>query len=143
MTATLPTLTRTTSPVRRWWALHVGGDLDLATAPDLEARLARALAFHRDDGLVLDLSEVTFMDCAGLRPVLRARNRIEHLWLRGVHPRVRQLLDLAGVTDTLRILPTAQLWPAEADPLLCHVVLDDVSDHRPAQPLVRLGRVPV
>jgi hypothetical protein len=102
------------------------------------------VALHHGDGFVLNLSEVPFMDCAGLGPVLRVRNRLGPAFcLRGVQPRVRRLLDLAGVTSSLRILPAADAWPSEADPRHCHVVLDDLFDHRPAQPVVRLGGGPV
>lgn len=143
MTEMLPASSSLASPQHQWWALHVSGDLDLLTGPDLDARLGRALAVHRDDGFVLNLSDVLFMDCAGLGPVLRVRNRLGHrLCLRGVQPLVRRLLDLAGVTATLRILPATELWPAEADPLRCHVLLDDLLDHRPAPPVVDLRTVP-
>jgi anti-anti-sigma factor len=122
-----------------WWALHVSGELDIATAPDLEARLGRALAQHHGAGIVLDLSAVTFLDCAGLRPVIRARNRLAHrLCLRGVHGRVARLMDLADVTDSLRILPDAQPWPPESEPEHRGVVLDDLFDHRPARPVIDL-----
>jgi anti-anti-sigma factor len=127
-------------PLERWWALHVSGDLDLVSGPDLDARLGRAMALHHGDGLVLNLSGVPFMDCAGLGPVLRARNRLaERFCLSTLRPRVLRLLDLAGVRESLRILPDGGLWPAEADPQHCHVVLDDLFDHRPARPAVHLG----
>ncbi len=37
-------------------------------------------------------------------------------------PRVMRLLDLAGVTHSLRILPCGQLWPVEADAQTCFVL---------------------
>ena len=123
-------------PPMHWWALHVSGELDIATGPALDARLGRALAGHRGDGLVLDLTAVTFLDCAGLRPVVRASNRLgRRLCLRGVRGQVARLLDLTDVTASLRILPDAQAWPAEADPGHRGVVLDDLLDHRPAHPV--------
>jgi anti-anti-sigma factor len=109
--------------------------MDLLTAPDLDARLARAMTLHRGEGLVLDLTGVRFMDCAGLGPVLRARNRLaDRFWLRGVRPRVQFLLDITELTQTLRILPHGVLWPADADPQRCHVVFDDLLDHRRLTP---------
>jgi anti-anti-sigma factor len=113
--------------------LHVSGDLDVFSARDLDARLGRALALHRGDGLVLDLSNVPFMDCAGLGPVLRVRQRLEgRLALRGLQPQVDRLLNLARVVATVRILPPPGLWPSEADPHECRVVWDDLLDHRPS-----------
>lgn len=93
---------RIAGPPRVWQVVHVIGDLDLLGGLELDARLGRELAAHRGDGLVLDLSRVPFMDCAGLGAVLRARRRHGHrLRLRGVQPRVRWFLDLAQVTDVL------------------------------------------
>jgi anti-anti-sigma factor len=123
--------------------LYVSGDLDIATAPDLDARLGRACALHHGDGFVLDLAGVGFMDCAGMGPILRARNRLPNrLSLRGLQPRVLRLLDLTALTSTLRILAGETQWPAEADPKRCHVVLDDLHDHRPARHLAQPGNSP-
>jgi anti-anti-sigma factor len=114
-------------PPHHWWDLHVHGDLDLATAPDLDARLARALSRHADDGFVLDLSRVTFMDCAGLGPLLRGSRRIgDRLCLRGIQPRVGRLIDLTGVARVLRVLEDGLLWPAEAEPWPCRPLLEDL-----------------
>ena len=128
MTATFSIPTAFGSPPHCWWALRINGDLDLSTGPVLDARLDHAIALHDGDGLVLDLSDVPFMDCAGLGPVLRARNSLgERFCLAAPRPRVMRLLDLAGVMHTLRILPRGDLWPAEAEARRCHVLLD----HRP------------
>jgi len=126
-TGTLPC-----SPPNRWWVLFVSDELDLVTGPGLDARIGRAMAPRHGDGLILDLSGVTFIDCAGLRPILRGRNRLGHrLCLRAVPEPVLRLLLLADVAGSLRILPTEHLWPAEADPERCRTVLDDLLDHRP------------
>ena len=107
----------------QWWAVHVSGDLDVATGPALAARLDRILTRRPGDGVVLDLTAVPFMDCTGLRPLLRARARIaDRFWLRGPQPPILRLLDLTGLTGTLRILPAHSPWPAEADLLRCGVI---------------------
>ena len=139
MAATLSTPASFVSLPHCWWALQFSGDLDIASGPRLDARLRRAMASHDGDGLVLDLSDVPFMDCAGLGPLLRARNALsERFCLTEPGPRVRRLLALAGVTQTLRILPGTDRWPAEADPRRCHVFLDDLLDHR-STPLARVA----
>jgi len=121
----------------RWWALYICGELDLATAPGLDARLGRAVSGHEGDGFVLDLSGLTFLDCSGLRPLLQARNRLgPRLCLRGVPARVLWFLRLAGVSDSLRILTGGDYWPHEADPERCRLLLDDLPDKRPSRPPV-------
>ena len=76
------------------------GELDLATAPTLRTALGRVL--HGDHRrLVVDLSRLTFSDCAGLRPVRWAmregRSVGTDVELRGALPAVRRVLDLTGL----------------------------------------------
>lgn len=81
------------------------GDIDFDTAPALERALADALRSHRE--VVLDLSEVTFMDCAGLNVIVAARNQADlhgrRLVLRGVGHRVVRLLKLTGLHRHLTV----------------------------------------
>ena len=76
------------------------GELDVASAPALRVALARALrGDHRS--LVVDLSRLTFSDCAGLRPVRWAVNEGARVGtdvrLRDAVPAVRRVLDLTGL----------------------------------------------
>ena len=64
--------------------------------------------------LVVDLAGVTFMDCAGMRPLLAARRRLgDDLQLRNVPPRIERLFRLAGVHGFLvgARVPVAPLLP--------------------------------
>jgi anti-anti-sigma factor len=73
--------------------VRVRGEIDLATAPELEARLLDVGGEEVD----LDLSGVTFCDCAGLRVLDQARDRLgERLRLRGSS---KQLHKLARILD--------------------------------------------
>jgi anti-anti-sigma factor len=76
------------------------GELDLATAPALEASLARA--FEDDCGhVVLDLRELEFIDSSGLRTLLTARRRAEDAGQRfslvAGHRALERTLEIAGV----------------------------------------------
>ncbi|MGW7584716.1 STAS domain-containing protein [Kitasatospora sp. NPDC054768] len=88
------------------FTVRVCGEIDLDTAADLRRELSRALVDHRQ--VVLDLSQVTFMDCSGLNVLLEARNQADrnggHLALRGISRPVARLLELTGLTT----------WPAPA-----------------------------
>jgi anti-sigma B factor antagonist len=55
------------------WIVAMRGDHDLSTAPDLVCELDRA--FDADAPLVVDLTEVAFMDSAILNALLTARER--------------------------------------------------------------------
>ncbi|WP_405952521.1 STAS domain-containing protein [Streptomyces prunicolor] len=78
----------------------LSGEMDLLTAQPLSARLDMLTAGPRPD-LVLDLRSVTFIDCAGLSVLCRARNRTA---VRG-----GRLRFVTGDTGFLRILRHAQL----------------------------------
>lgn len=80
------------------------GELDLATAPDVERRL-RELRESGFDHVLLDLRELAFMDSSGLRLVMhedaaaRADGRTFHV-VPGV-PAVQRIFELACVTERL------------------------------------------
>jgi anti-anti-sigma factor len=77
--------------------IQVVGELDLASADHLSDCLSRAVSGD-SSRVVVDLSKVEFIDCAGWRPVadaaLRLRNGGRSLELVEVSRRVRRLLDL-------------------------------------------------
>jgi anti-sigma B factor antagonist len=75
------------------------GELDVATVPSLSDHLAR---FEADGvvGIMLDLRDLTFVDCAGLRIFLAARERSKanghRFILVGASPGARRLFELTG-----------------------------------------------
>ncbi|MGW3044206.1 STAS domain-containing protein [Kitasatospora sp. NPDC001159] len=89
------------------FVVRANGEIDLDTAPSLRRALAAALESHRE--VVLDLSEVTFMDCAGLGALVQARNQADRrgarLVLRGASRCVVRLLKLTGLHRRLTVEP--------------------------------------
>ncbi|MFE9122711.1 STAS domain-containing protein [Streptomyces sp. NPDC007172] len=89
--------------------MELHGEIDLAAAlalvPCLDAHTSRA-----EPLILIDLTHVTFLDCAGLGLLCRARRRAiaEHGELRLVcpHPPALRLLHLARLTDTFRPMRT-------------------------------------
>jgi len=84
--------------------LRVRGELDIASAPELAAALDRALAAdHRV--LVLELADLSFLDCAGMHPIRSAfcalRCRGGSLVIRHPQPLVERALELAGLGEAL------------------------------------------
>lgn len=51
------------------------GELDISTLPELETSLVRAFTAPGPPHVVLDMREVTFLDCTVVRLLLRVRNR--------------------------------------------------------------------
>jgi anti-sigma B factor antagonist len=83
--------------------VRIVGELDIATAPGLEAVLLRSRP--RDERVILDLSGLRFMDSTGLRVLLRATTAAKEgrwqLFLRNIPHNVRRLFDLAGVAEAV------------------------------------------
>ena len=79
--------------------LHVRGDLDMSNADEFGAALKQALS--ADSTLIIDLSELTFIDAAGLRVILHAaasRDGVGPLTLVNAS-RVARLLEAIGLDE--------------------------------------------
>ena len=87
--------------------IALAGEIDLANAADVERELARAESTNATE-IVIDLSELTFMDSTGIRLLItaHARSREDGGRLRLIRPppRVFRVLCIAGVD---RLLPFA------------------------------------
>ncbi len=98
------------------------GEIDIATAPELECEASRLLE-EADGRLVIDLSDTTFMDVSGVRVLERLAQRATELGgslvLASVPPHVRRLFDLVSpaqrgidaVQERSRSRPTAPTRP--------------------------------
>lgn len=75
------------------------GELDAVTCPKLDAELSQALESDCEE-IVLDLSELAFLDSSGLRSILRARSEARQAGKRFelVRPAgaARRALDISG-----------------------------------------------
>jgi anti-sigma B factor antagonist len=80
--------------------VKVSGEIDIATGPKLREKLLGAIRRH-GARLALDLSSVTFMDCAGISVLLAAHRhaRLKGGWVRvpRASRRVRKVLMLTGL----------------------------------------------
>ena len=94
--------------------VSLSGELDVAGSALLEHELNRVAADHDANGLVLDLSELDFMDSTGLRLVVLADDRAKadgrHLWLVRGKPDVQRVFEITRMTDRLDFIDS----PAEA-----------------------------
>ncbi len=82
----------------------ISGEIDVSTEAQLQQSLLRIIR-ERPAKLMLDVSGVSFMDCAGLRALLVTRHRAE---VRGVHLRliatsaaVRRIVELTDAEEAL------------------------------------------
>jgi anti-sigma B factor antagonist len=86
--------------------VKVSGEVDLQTAPRLSEELRRVQPLRIQ--LIVDLEEVEFMDCAGLRAVVRAATAAgpgrPRTSITPGPPQVQKLFRLTGIERTLRIV---------------------------------------
>lgn len=80
--------------------IRLRGELDLAVIE--EARHALAGAEHDGQLVVVDFSELRFMDVSGLRLMLAAHRRLgDRMMLRGCSGQVHRLFELMGAAEQL------------------------------------------
>jgi anti-sigma B factor antagonist len=95
--------------------LALRGELDLASAPILEARL-RAADVEDHSDVALDLTDLSFVDATGLKVILNAHRRAA--WRGGrvilLNPSsdIRRLLSLTALDLTIDVTPDSALQPA-------------------------------
>lgn len=89
--------------------VEVAGELDMATAPELQQEVSRLV----DAGqvrLVFDLSKVSFCDSTGLSVFVRARNRCETVGgdvrLAAPQRAVQRILEVSGLVEVLNTYST-------------------------------------
>ncbi|MEU6394698.1 STAS domain-containing protein [Streptomyces sp. NPDC046939] len=113
-----------TGPVRSEYTvgdmtvLELRGDLDIAVTPVITARLDALTAGPHPD-LAVDLRAVTFMDCAALAVLCRARARTRErqgrLRLISDSARVRALLRHTGLANTFEVCGSLTDTPRPPD----------------------------
>ena len=97
----------------------IAGEIDMSNARDLGTAVVAALT-HDTRGLVLDLSEVTYLDSAGIHVIYELRERLagRSLALRLVVPPgapTLETLRLTGVPDVVPVAATADEAAASID----------------------------
>jgi anti-anti-sigma factor len=90
-------------------AITVRGELDMNTAPELEAELDRTLT-EESAAVLLDLSECEFIDSTGIALIVRTWQRIDggedgdgegRFVLCCINHQVRRLLKITGVESSI------------------------------------------
>jgi len=86
------------------------GELDLVSAPSTARILQAAVAPQLR--IIVDLTEVAFIDCSGVHELISARAQVEQaggaLLLTGLQPIVRRVLSLLELIGPLPIFASAE-----------------------------------
>jgi anti-anti-sigma factor len=91
------------------------GEIDMAVADDMASVATVALDREGLKSLVIDLTEVTFMDSCGLRALVEAHDAAQSKgisWqLQGLSPQLKRLLSVTGLSEYLAV-PTTDTRPS-------------------------------
>lgn len=90
-------------PLRGQCGLRLSGDVDMRSVGALAEAVEELLARETDGDLVLDLSELSFMDVAGLRLLVSTAQRLEPgrtLTVLRLAPHLRRILALVNWDKT-------------------------------------------
>ena len=86
--------------------IALDGEIDLAVAPSLGTELVDQVAKLTGD-VVLDCSDLTFIDSTGLKALLRVQQSLEAdgrtLALRNVSDACRRPIEICGLTEVLGV----------------------------------------
>jgi anti-anti-sigma factor len=100
--------------------ISVAGELDMATAPQLQEQITEQLE-KGHSRLVFDLAEVSFCDSTGLSVFVRAKNSCDQVngVVRLAAPQrgVLRILQVSGLVEVLHTYPTVdEAVAADASP---------------------------
>ena len=89
--------------------VSVAGELDMATAPQLQDQISDLLERGRNR-LVFDLADVSFCDSTGLSVFVRAKNSTDdaggEVRLAAPQRGVLRILEVSGLVEVLQTYPT-------------------------------------
>ncbi|MGN6696046.1 MAG: STAS domain-containing protein [Aquihabitans sp.] len=87
--------------------LTLSGELDPGTAPILQSHLTDLAADQGVSSVVVDLSQITFLDSSGIRALVTGgealRTRSAELILRAPNANVRRVLEVTGLNQLLTL----------------------------------------
>ena len=92
--------------------LVVGGEVDFEVSPQLKARMMRTIKAGRRR-LVLDLSDVTFIDSTAIGVIAGAVEKLDEagggsLAIVCTHDKVMQIFEITGLDSVITVHPSRQ-----------------------------------
>jgi len=119
MSARPPGFAVESAPIGGVPGVLVRGEVDIETAPEVTAALDAAIRETRG-ALVVDLSDVAFLDSSGVNVLLRARavlGREERVLVVVCPPgAARRVFEVAGIADLLELYDSREQAAASLEP---------------------------
>lgn len=87
--------------------VKISGELDLKVADSLRTELDRLIDENPGKELILDFSNVNFIDSSGLGVLLGRYKKIyskgNKIYIKDVQPQVKRILELSGITRLINV----------------------------------------
>ena len=83
--------------------LSFSGKIDSSNTPKLEEEIQQILASNPANALVLDFDNLKYTTSAGLRVILRLKQRIGDTRIINASPEVYDILEMTGFTDMMQV----------------------------------------
>ncbi|WP_035270450.1 STAS domain-containing protein [Desulfitibacter alkalitolerans] len=87
--------------------VNVAGELDLKVADKLRTKLDELISENPGKELVLDFSNVNFIDSSGLGVLLGRYKKMltsgTKIYIKNVQPQVKRVLELSGITRLINV----------------------------------------
>jgi anti-sigma B factor antagonist len=94
----------TEDPESHSWRIALRGDLDVESAPNLQARIDDFVAQHASL-VIVDLADVSFLDSSGLRALVHGARALEatggRFLVEGASGAVARVLELTDLLERL------------------------------------------
>lgn len=96
----------TTRAGQAGWIVAVRGEVDIAASPELRRQLERLT--DDEEPIVVDVSEMSFIDSSGLGVLVEVLKRRREagagpVTLRGMQEPVRRVFEITGLTDLFEL----------------------------------------
>jgi anti-sigma B factor antagonist len=105
-----PSSSAPTEPKSRSNVVPLKGEIDLHVSPAVTASL-NAVIDKKPDRLVVDLSDVSYIDSAGLAALIQAMQKVESyggkFMLAGLQETVRSIFEISRLDQVFQIFPDA------------------------------------
>jgi anti-anti-sigma factor len=97
--------------------LRLSGEIDLATALEVENLLLAYAEQQSEAEFVIDCSELEFIDSAGVRAIVSVGQRTRRTpVLLDPNPTLRRLVEITGLDSAIELRTRADTVPASGDP---------------------------
>ena len=83
--------------------LYLTGRLDAVSAPAAETEIGEILEKNPTDTIILDCDGMEYCSSAGLRVILRLKQKVDGTSLVNVHPVLYEILDTTGFTEMMEV----------------------------------------